>query len=294
MEAKMQNIKKLMGLLILFQFSFIKAQDEPYVFVYPKADKIDPILECKIFMKENVLTFNYNLVSLGNSEQNIWTLRITYKDNSVSGYEAPEGWLVRKPNNKKFISWGADDIENFIPPGISLNDFKILSNGLPSISKYYIQGYVPTPVLDQEPDVIVGGRFYENSKQGKTLGPKDPPDPFIHTDFLDTLISYTQQSFDLKWITSQSTSDKYEDYFNTAQTHLLQEDTSSARSTLKMFLQNVAQDSGTVLTGEAYALLRYNTKCLLVKTSGNTGIRSPRQTHRQPKPAPSRRNIKIL
>jgi len=99
--------------------------------------------------------------------------------------------------------------------------------------------------------------------RGKTIGPTAPADPFDASTFLDTLIFYTSQSLILGWISDQATADKYEGHFSAAQTQFQQQDTTSAQSELQAVLQEVVLDSGSVLTSEAYALLRFNTDYLL-------------------------------
>jgi len=156
-----------------------------------------------------------------------------------------------------------------IAPDSSASGFSYRSLGLPAIVACYFEGTTSGLAFPDEPPGDIEfllkplRQFPANRLQSKTIGPQDPPDPFSAEAFLDTLVSYTSQSLALGWIADQSTADKYEGHFSTAQTELQQADTTAARSELQTVLQEVAQDSGNVLTGEAYALLRFNTEYLL-------------------------------
>ena len=156
------------------------------------------------------------------------------------------------------------DTQTIIPGGDK--NFVYRSNGLPKIAEcYFLAGY---QVLDTE--FFLGSVFYlrdknilTNSVKGIILSSSPPPDPFISSEFLDTLINYNTQSYELGWITDEQTKNKYENYFTAAKDAMVNGNTSSARTYLQSVLTDVDADSSSTLSSEAYALLKYNTEFIL-------------------------------
>jgi hypothetical protein len=175
------------------------------------------------------------------------------------------GWMRDWP----VAGWevaGLQKLRYSLPPGNDQEGVLIHTQGLPTIVRFYIQGYRPEPDFGSDWSTYKErsqSDFLSNSFVGTTIGPVDPPDTLIPLDFLDTLSTYSTQSRALGWITSQTVADKYLSYFSTAKTQLDQNNTAGARTTLQSVLRDVDVDSSSALTSEAYALLRYNTEYLL-------------------------------
>jgi FG-GAP-like repeat len=156
--------------------------------------------------------------------------------------------------------------ENYINPGKKDTSFSILRNGLPVIAKYYVQGH--------NGDEFSGSGIETNSVNGYTICPVDVPNPFLPTEFLDTLISFTRQSVTLGWLaqkkdldTSNGESAKDSIATNlikrlqTIKTTLQQGDSVGAHTLLQNFLTKVDAEharSTNRMSDECYALLRYN------------------------------------
>ena len=243
-------------------FSNLEISMAQNIFVYPSVKEIDIDIRAKVTLQSSKYIYEYELTSLLSSQQDVWTFDVFF-EGVIENLEAPINWEGEVGRGVPRISWGANDTLSFILPGATLEGFRYKSTELPSIQQFLSSGWVPIPVLQTEPDFIIGDSIFENSKIGKTIAPRPAPVPFDASTFLDTLKSYTSQSLALLWIANQTTADKYEGYFSTAQTELQQADTTAARSELQTVLQEVEQDSGSVLTSEAYALLRFNTEFLL-------------------------------
>jgi uncharacterized protein YceK/ElaB/YqjD/DUF883 family membrane-anchored ribosome-binding protein len=131
--------------------------------------------------------------------------------------------------------------------------------------------------------------------QVKTIGPADPPSPFTATVFLDTLLSYTRQSAELGWLGRSRDDDcddderpddgitkNIEKRLEKAKKELSKGDSTKARKELEKLVDKVeriwkrSQDEENkhkgeqrerkqdmIMTGEAYALLLYNTEYLI-------------------------------
>ena len=257
--------------IFLSVLSNIYAQvDTVYV---PYLGQIDEKLNFKMNKVNNLFQYNYLISSSIASIQDIHGLNIQYVGDCITERLSPEAWfsivvdesLYAEGNH--YISWGGRtySIYSLIKPGNSISGFQLITTGLPFIAKYYIQGYMPPiSVAEEDEPVIIGSmNIFLNSKKGNTVGPADPPKPFIATVFLDTLISYTEQSLSHEWITDQTTADKYTDYLNQAKNNINQSQVNSAKTILNQLLSDVETDSGNVITSEAYALLRYNTEYLI-------------------------------
>ena len=260
----MNTLKAVLGLIVVISHPNISwTQDSSFIFTYPSAKEIDVTVQAKVSFNEPQYVYEYELTSLPSSQQDVWTFDVLY-EGSVSNLSAPTGWIVLAGRGVPRVSWGGSDTSSFVRPGENFVGFRFESGALPCIQQFLTAGWVPPPVLETEPDSIIGDSIFENSKKGKTVGPRPAPEPFVAVAFLDTLVSYTNQSLALGWIANQLTADKYTNLFSTARSQLVLNDSAGARITLTTVLPNVTVDSAAaLLTSEAIALLRFNTEYLL-------------------------------
>ena len=230
---------------------------------FPSAREVEPQVLALVDKLSEDFKYLYTVSNGQSALQNMWQFLVEIRTEDFSNF-GPAKWRpsnIKRPIIKA-VTWGSRDPLQDITPGGTLSGFGISSSGQPSIVKFFVRGFLEPP--RGEFDFIKGTNdIFFNSVEGFTIGPADPPVPFDASTFLDTLKSYTTQSLTLGWIADEPTADKYEGHFSTAQTELQQADTTAARSELQTVLQEVNQDSGSVLTSEAYALLRFNTEYLL-------------------------------
>jgi hypothetical protein len=272
----MDTLKSICVLgITLFYVHVSCAQDSSYIFVYPSAKEIDITVHASVSLNAARYVYDYKLVSLASSRQDVWTFDVSYEGN-VSHPLAPGGWIVLAGGGVPRVSWSGSDSSRFVRPGETLVGLRFGSNALPCIRQYLAGGWVPPPILEIEPDSIIGDSIFENRRIGKTVGPKPAPDLFVAVVFLDSLISYTSQSLTLGWISNQSTTDKYTNLFSIARSQLESADSTVARVTLTTVLENVTADSAaSLLTSEAYALLYFNTKYLVELLPSTVGFPIP-------------------
>ena len=230
-------------------------------------NNFNAIVKMKVFYKnDDTLFFNYQIYNEASSGQFINTFDVYSGLDSVTGVTAPNGWIG--DSRHKGIAWW--DSTNYccfttkykIKPGNTLSGFSYQTNGLPIIVDAYLRGYN----YQWQGDYINNTRvndYLNNSVIIKTIAAKLPPSPFVPFDFLDTLGSYNNQSYDLGWIQTQETRDKYNNHFNNAKNYLQQNNNSAAQSELQLVLNECNADSSTVLSSEAYALLYFNTEYLI-------------------------------
>jgi len=231
-------------------------EDEPL-----PANRFHATVSCRVEKSNN--NFNY-LYTVGNhpaSKQKIEWIGIEGIEDP-SGHYAPSPWTSGTSviGGRRF-SVEFEKARSMIKPGQTLSGFITQSVALPTIAKYYLQGYSGTVCCNTQEQAR--HNILTNSVRGCTLGTRDTLITFGTLEWCDTLTSYTTQSRSLGWITTQATADKYLAYFNSAQSSLQQSNVASARTTLQQILNSVNVDSSSTLSSEAYALLRYNTEYLL-------------------------------
>ena len=219
-------------------------------------------VSCKVEPSQYGFLFNYTLKNDSTSKQPIWRFAVEKMFELVYDFSAPNKWQGSYSHNWDILKWGIITDSrffpyNFIQPGNYLDSMTFVSDFiLPYITSYYLQG--------KNGESFPNDHFiFNNSFKGVTICGTYPLDPFIPLDFLDTLLTYNTRSFELGWITNQSTTAKYDSLLIAAKTQLQQNNNNTAKTTLQTVLQQVDIDSTNNLTSEAYALLRYNTEYLI-------------------------------
>jgi len=235
------------------------------------ANNFIPHVKCITTKQDNKYVYSYIVKNDEQSKQRInliWV--VTDVNKNLLKKEMPGYWESSGYTNN-LEGWGTPVLNNgyLIWPGETKVGFKFIVSGLPSVAIFAMQAENAAPSTD-EMNSTAAVELYERDRRenmvwGKTIGPKDPPSPFIPSNFLDTIIYYTNQSFLLGWISDNLIENKYTNYFNIAKSQLQQNNNNAARTTLQTVLQQLDIDSTSNLTSEAYALLRYNTEYLLEK-----------------------------
>jgi hypothetical protein len=224
-------------------------------------------VKCKVTPSQNGLNFSYSISNDSTSRQPIWRFAVEKMFYLVYNFDAPYKWQGSYFYDwDNLLKWGIIRDSRFYPynlitPGNFLDSMSFVSDSvLPFITTYYLQGKNGESFPDDQ-------FIFENSFKGVTICGTNPPDPFVPINFIDSLINYNFRSFELGWITNQSTANKYDSLFTSAKTQLQQNNNNAARTTLQTVLQEVDIDSTNNLTSEAYALIKYNTEYLLSKLS---------------------------
>jgi len=215
-------------------------------------------------------TFSYLVENKQTSLQKLESFLVLRKTDSISTHVTRSAWesLIRR--RVPSVLWVDLSETNLIFQGDRDSSFRLQTPALPTITTYYAQGWNGATDL---------AGIFTNSVQGKTLGPADPPDPFVCLSFLDTLLSYTRQSAQLGWLGRIRDDDcddderpddgvvrNIENRLQKARRELVRGDSVKARRELEKLIRKVdrLQRRGErVMTSEAYALLKYNTEYLI-------------------------------
>ncbi|MEW6509306.1 MAG: hypothetical protein AB1432_16365, partial [Bacteroidota bacterium] len=216
-------------------------------------------ITCKVKKENNQLLFEYSVSNGATSKQEIEYIFITDIDTTIvdnsSRYKKDFSSL---PGGILDDAWffRTNTYSRLIKPGQTQRGYWYRGNGLPGISVAYVQGLTEVeftrPITDES---IIEG-IYKNSVKTTTLGIKPIPHVYDSLGFIDTIRVYADKSFQLGWIQTQQTADKYSGYLTAAKTALLQNNSSLARTNLQNILREVDIDSSGAITSEAYALLR--------------------------------------
>ncbi|NBB77422.1 MAG: hypothetical protein GVY02_08595, partial [Bacteroidetes bacterium] len=133
-------MKKLSLILLLIHFSSANAYSQDSLFVFPSRSGVDVTINSIVNKEIDIYEFKYVIKVNENSSQKLEEFFIEIHS-GINEIISPENWLglVSRGENS-IILWGSDDKVFDILIGQSLNGFKIKSQGLPAIVKYYARG----------------------------------------------------------------------------------------------------------------------------------------------------------
>ena len=266
-------MKKISFILFLILLSSANAKSQDSLFVFPSRSGVDVTINSIVNKEIDVYEFKYVISVTENSTQQLEEIFIEIHS-GISEIISPENWLglISRGENSTIL-WGSDDKMFDIVIGQSLNGFSTKSQGLPAIVKYYARGNAEIPEFpfgEAPPqELVIGNDIFENSVQGKTIGPKSPPDPFDHLEFLDSLRNYIPQAEELEWIDGEDFTGDLSGLLDDARSRLAAGDSAGAAAPLASFtslLEQVEQGEGppgAALTSEGYGLLFFNAQYLL-------------------------------
>jgi hypothetical protein len=217
-------------------------------------DNLDVKVKSSVKKKDEVYFYKYKIYNDEFSAQNINQILLECDINSVQKSYSRKNWDFNLWNN--LLGWTCirESISSFIVPGEADSSFGYISYGLPKIFNFYIRGYNGGQSSFQD--------YKENSFHSVTLGAAMPPDPFISTDFLDSLIYNIDQSKEIGWTSDSVIANKYISYFENVYMYVNQNQKLSGLETIDSVLTDVDIDSSASLASEAYALIKYNAEYL--------------------------------
>lgn len=247
---------------------------------YEPATKIEPLVKASVYYNNgsDLCKYEYTITNGENSKQRLFSFSVE-KQSSVFSINKPnKDWHIGQFYYRPIVDWynskGSGGLSNpydGIAPDSSASGFSFQSSGLPTIVSSFFEGTAKGLGFPDEPPMEIEEmldpliRFPANTVQRKTLGPKDPPDPFIITAFLDTLVSYKHQALDLGWITNKGIANSLDKKLENARKQLEKGKVKQAINMLNAFLNEVEAQKDKHLTSEAYALLKFNVEYLIQK-----------------------------
>jgi len=264
---------------------------EVFEAVYEPPTLISPTIHSNLY-NGNQFNYEYKTINGIESRQGIISLQLEIKD-QFQEIILPDRWFYMESSGVPFIgiTHGGYDIpereENepiIVEADLSIGDslqFNVTSENPPTIVDVYVSGrptvlnfhFVLAPTLRVQ-DIRDSLRTQVEGADDrgvlvKTIGPKSPPDPFDHPDFLDSLRGYIPQAGQLEWAAGEDFTAELSGLLDDARSRLAAGDSAGAAASLVSFTGLVEQASrgegppATALTSEGYALLFFNAQYLL-------------------------------
>ncbi|MGH2569298.1 MAG: hypothetical protein ACRDGA_13250 [Bacteroidota bacterium] len=268
---------------------FVEDEDTLITTIFEPSTKVNPSITTKVEHVGDTLLYRYAISNGADSKQNLFAFEIEYQaeviDASVNRWRSGKMFDGKVENNRwiQFEAgrwrWSGDQ---GLQPTWHKDGFALKSKSVPGIVKVYFQGNAgefsapfggPSFELDQQ--IAQLQIFPANRVIRKTVGPVLPPTPFVPLAFLDTLISYKHQAFDLGWIKNRGIIQSLNAKLENARAQLRRNNKTAARNILQSFVNEVEalwkeenqrrDPQGVQITSEAYALLKFNAEYLLSK-----------------------------
>lgn len=176
----------------------------------------------------------------------------------------PELWTARtRSQGVSVAAWGI--LGPIVPPGSTSPVLWFEAIGLPAVVSYWATGYFPVPPYQPVDESVEPPRGREaiaaSGVPGLTIGVEPFPAEISLGNIVDRLLGLTSQACDpLGWISSAIVCANLQARLGDAGRAVSQADTSSARSSLANFLNELEQQHGPGLPTDdnAYWLLKVN------------------------------------
>jgi hypothetical protein len=233
---------------------------------FSRADNLKASISARVIPIDAAgrLSYIYTVRNDPSSVQSIHAILIDQQEVNPSTFIVPDGW-----EGEEYTCY-TDEVTRDIRRGQTLKGISNTSLGVPTIASFYVQAensYIGSGSLQMTRDLSMKN-WYANSFRGVTVAPTDPPNPFSATAFLDTIASYTMRSDSLGWITGHDVTRKYLELFDSVRAHVKTIDVAGASKVVDAIVREVDDDIPSSLSGEAYALIRYNVIYLKRRLSG--------------------------
>ena len=264
-------MSKRIVIVAITVLAFKTATSQPGLPPFPSARDVLPVARCHVDLKDSSYSYTYDISNKVGAKQPIDDFFIPIGNTAISGASAEPFWDGSHMMVKSIRSfdWGANVPSATIRPGQGSKRFTLKCRALPGIVFAHASGVIPPDTAEDETEFdTTGADELSNSVSVATIGPVGTHLALNQVNFLDTMSSFVNQSRSLTWISTEETAKKYLGYLSTARAQLLSGKKSEANEILKTILSNADVDSSSVITSEAYALIRWNTEYLADKLKG--------------------------
>jgi len=227
-------------------------------------DKTNVEVTAKVNKEGDFYSYNYSVENLASSIQSIEKFAIDCDIDTVSNaVKKPKGWYFIDRDERDILFWFCDITvvsDNYydylIHPGSIENNFEVRGRFLPTIAKFYVLGNNGRMSTNLD-------EIFTNTKQGLTIGPTNFPVQLNTLGFLEEIITYIYQAFDLNWIDNQGIVNSLDQKLENTKAQIEKGKTNIAVNQLNAFINEVEAQRNKHLTEEAYALLKYNVEYLV-------------------------------
>jgi len=256
-------------------------KDSMLTAVFEPATKINPKVSSVVTKdsQKNTYLYSYSIENGADSRQNLITFILEFGNVDVINKTRSDGWYNQRQRESRddqvvFANRWAWHGDQGIEPTKSTDGFALESPDLPGIMTAYFRGRVPILMWPSEiPGGKIGAKIFAlevfpaNHVLRKTVAPVAPPTSFVPLDFLETLVSYKHQAFELGWIDNQGIVNSLDAKLDNVKKQLEKDKTKQAINALGAFVNQLQAQKDKHLTSEAYALLKFNAEFLIGKLS---------------------------
>jgi len=255
-------------------------EDTLITLIYEPPTKIDPIINASVApTSDGRYLYSYRVTNGANAQQKLNQFSLHFGSGvSVESRTPVTSWDNARP--KKFLPeigfanrwvWrGHQGLE----PTWFIDSCMIVSDGLPSLTESYSQAKRGSwawpaggPSQSDLRAQLLRLQIYPNANVlRRTIGPKAISTPFTPLVFLDTLISYKHQAFEMGWIREEGIVTSLDAKLEAARPQIIN-GRPSAKQILESFVNELEalNTQGNQITSEAYALLKFNAEYLISK-----------------------------
>lgn len=264
----------------VYLFSWTNREGKRKVLVHDPPTKVDVIIESQTQKSGDgkAFLYSYTLRNLVTSQQKLQSFNLEIRA-PISHVQRPDpGWYSTpftdylKTVLKAGDGWHWADTKfrrAGIPPGHTQRGYSFDSRGLPSVVTCYVNGYWKplTFVKGESEDPPMGlldalNPITWKHPHGMTVGPADPPDPFVPASFTEKILEYVSISIKQGWIESAQIDRHLVSGISEVQGAIEKGDKPRAAKTLDDLLSTVEREKEKSLLSEAYALLKFNLEYL--------------------------------
>ncbi len=214
--------------------------------------------------------YSYTVINSNESVQSIEDFVLENHAEKPALVLSPFDWEFSPNIPDDLISWSIKfpveyHRESLIQPNKISDSLKFLSNGIPRVASFYLQGN------NGDYGIVRPEGLKLNSFSGYTLGPWLPDSSMSLIDFSDTLETFRFRSCEeLDWATDATVCGQLENELSQVKTALLAEDSLAAANALQRFIDLVEAEKEASLTSEGYALMYFNAQYLKKRTGSNS------------------------
>jgi hypothetical protein len=266
----------IVGLAFIACFE-CQAQQGGGLLPYPSAKEVRPVVHSFVSKIDSTYTYTYLVSNGSNALQSIAGIFIPIGGLSIVGCQQGEYWHAGIPKIKstRTFAWGSVDSAGLLYPGGATQAFGLQTTGIPRIRAFYFHGQLPPDTLNEEPEYdMTGSDLLTNSYQLLSVGSALAPHPINPLLFADSLTAMIQTSKSQNWISNDQTAAYYLSRVSTMRSSILATDIQTAKSQADSIIFRTVQDSLSLISSEAYALVRFNTEYLKKSLNASNEVRA--------------------
>ncbi|MGA7303451.1 MAG: hypothetical protein WBW88_01195, partial [Rhodothermales bacterium] len=262
-----------------YEVQYIGFDDTVHITTLLPGNRAAPRVSATVTINsQNRFSYSYEVYNDSLALAGLREFEVVVSESDSIAVPQQDGWSTIYTTSLGRQTWyQSGDIGNELAPASSLSGFGLIDSGIPSIVRGFgaslrylaFDDEGPTGDLRRELDSL---DLATAEIALITIAPRDPPSPFDLGDFLDTLGTYPLRAAAEGWI-ADSTAGELDRLLNDASSALSGGDSTWTATLLGTVLNHVEEIKDDSLTGEGYALMKYNIEYALGNLPGLVPIK---------------------